>query len=60
MTILDGRTNAGEVRRLVECSRRLHQGACILIAVTIGDDLDGLPLLTQNRFCLNRGERDGV
>ena len=36
--------------------RGLHQGACILIAATIGADLVGLPLLIQNRFRLYRGE----
>jgi hypothetical protein len=36
--------------------RRVHLGACILIAATIGTDLAGLPLLIQNRFRLYRGE----
>ncbi len=46
------------VRFAVELSApcRLHQGAWSLIAATIGDDLVGLPLLTQNRFYLYQGE----
>jgi hypothetical protein len=46
------------VRFAVELSApsRLHLGACILIAATIGTDLVGLPLLIQNRLRLYRGE----
>jgi len=36
--------------------RRVHLGACILIAAMIGTDRAGLPLLIQSRSRLYRGE----